>query len=146
MLFRSRHADVVLFSAAIPHQGGHHHVNERFPEYWRDLFGAEGYAAVDLLRPRLWDDEAVLPWLRQNLLVFARRELLQAGGPFAGMEAKGPLALVHPAMYVSRMQELEALSREHAMIMQHLLAGHSVSASRGPDGALVLHAAAPARN
>ena len=141
----ARHADVVLFSAAIPHQGGHHHVNERFPEYWRDLFAAEGCVALDFLRPRVWTDEAVLPWLRQNLLVFARRELARDGGPFAGLEAKEPLALVHPEMYLARLQALEPVAQEHSLLMQHLLAGRTVSASRNPDGAVVLHVAGPAR-
>ena len=27
------HGDVILFSAAVPHQGGEHHVNEQPPEY-----------------------------------------------------------------------------------------------------------------
>ena len=31
-------APAVLFSAAIPGQGGRGHVNEQWPEYWRDLF------------------------------------------------------------------------------------------------------------
>jgi hypothetical protein len=29
---------VVLFSAAIPYQGGEHHINEQWPEYWIRLF------------------------------------------------------------------------------------------------------------
>ena len=27
------HGDIVLFSAAIPHQGGHNHINEQLPSY-----------------------------------------------------------------------------------------------------------------
>jgi hypothetical protein len=30
--------DVVLFSAAIPHQGGVNHINETWPGYWNALF------------------------------------------------------------------------------------------------------------
>ena len=37
-----RHGDVILFSAAVPHQGGEHHVNEQPPEYWRELFARPG--------------------------------------------------------------------------------------------------------
>jgi SAM-dependent methyltransferase len=29
------HAPLILFSAAVPGQGGEHHVNEQPPEYWR---------------------------------------------------------------------------------------------------------------
>ena len=37
-------SDFVLFSAAIPHQGGKHHLNERWQDYWAGLFWARGYA------------------------------------------------------------------------------------------------------
>jgi hypothetical protein len=67
----TRHGDVVLFSAAVPHQGGEHHVNEQPPEYWRQLFKAQGYAAFDWLRPRLADQRQVKGWYRYNSFVYA---------------------------------------------------------------------------
>ena len=47
------HGDLILFSAAVPHQGGEHHVNEQPPQYWREKFAARGYQPFDFLRPRL---------------------------------------------------------------------------------------------
>ena len=67
----TRHGDVVLFSAAVPHQGGEHHVNEQPPEYWRQLFGKAGYAAFDWLRPRLADQKQVKGWYRYNSFLYA---------------------------------------------------------------------------
>lgn len=67
----ARHGDVILFSAAVPHQGGEHHVNERPPEYWRRKFAARGYAAFDFLRPRLADRSEVMPWYRFNSYLYA---------------------------------------------------------------------------
>jgi len=66
-----RHADIVAFSAAVPGQGGEHHVNERPPEDWRALFAAEGYAAHDALRPRLAGCDGIEPWYRYNMLLYA---------------------------------------------------------------------------
>ena len=66
-----RHGDVVLFSAAVPHQGGEHHVNEQPPEYWRQLFAAQGYAVFDWIRPRLADRRDVKPWYRFNSYLYA---------------------------------------------------------------------------
>jgi hypothetical protein len=66
-----RHGDVILFSAAVPHQGGEHHVNEQPPEYWRKLFAKRGYQAFDWLRPRLADKRQVKPWYRFNSLIYA---------------------------------------------------------------------------
>jgi SAM-dependent methyltransferase len=64
-------SDVVAFSAAVPGQGGTHHVNERWASYWISLFGRHGYAALDLVRPRIWYDERVEWWYRQNIILFA---------------------------------------------------------------------------
>ena len=36
-------SDVVAFSGAIPFQGGHHHLNEQWPEYWANLFEKRGF-------------------------------------------------------------------------------------------------------
>jgi SAM-dependent methyltransferase len=65
------HGDVVLFSAAVPHQGGEHHVNEQPPEYWRRRFARRGYAAYDWLRPRLRHEREVKRWYRFNSVIYA---------------------------------------------------------------------------
>jgi 2-polyprenyl-3-methyl-5-hydroxy-6-metoxy-1,4-benzoquinol methylase len=49
----ARLARVVLFSAAIPGQGGIAHVTERWPDYWAGLFAEHGYVPVDALRYRI---------------------------------------------------------------------------------------------
>jgi len=63
-------APVVLFSAAIPHQGGTGHVNEQWQSYWSDLFRAKGYAAIDCIRPAIYGDRRVDWWYRQNVIVY----------------------------------------------------------------------------
>ena len=67
----ARHGDVILFSAAVPHQGGEHHVNEQPPEYWRRLFAERGYEVFDWLRPRLAGRREVKPWYRFNSYIYA---------------------------------------------------------------------------
>jgi SAM-dependent methyltransferase len=68
-------APVVLFSAAIPMQGGEGHLNERWPDYWQALFARHGYRASGWPRVDIWGDEQVAPYYRQNLLLFASQEL-----------------------------------------------------------------------
>jgi len=68
------HGDVILFSAAVPHQGGEHHVNEQPPEYWRKKFAARGYAPFDFVRPNLRGQTEVMPWYRFNSYVYANEE------------------------------------------------------------------------
>jgi SAM-dependent methyltransferase len=69
-------APVVLFSAAIPRQGGTRHINERWPSYWRCLFEQEGFRLLDPIRPKIRDDRRVMYYYRQNILLFASEEAL----------------------------------------------------------------------
>jgi hypothetical protein len=66
-----RHGDIVLFSAAVPHQGGEHHVNEQPPQYWRDRFASHGYDVFDWVRPHIADNREVKAWYRYNILIYA---------------------------------------------------------------------------
>jgi SAM-dependent methyltransferase len=90
-------APVVVFSAAVPHQGGTGHVTERWPAWWAERFRARGYEWTDPIRPRAWNDARVEPWYAQNAIVY-RRPGAAAGLPGGGdASADGaPLSLVHP--------------------------------------------------
>jgi glycosyltransferase involved in cell wall biosynthesis len=94
-----RHADVIVFSAAVPGQGGTGHVNERWPSFWAALFGTHGYRPYDLLRGRLWRDERCEWWYRQNVIVFATDAVAhKLGWP----NMTGPLDMVHPELFALR--------------------------------------------
>jgi SAM-dependent methyltransferase len=69
-------APVVLFSAALPGQGGTHHVNERWPAYWKERFAGRGFARLDPIRPRVWRDRRVEWWYQQNVCLFVQEALL----------------------------------------------------------------------
>lgn len=73
----TRAAPLVLFSAAIPGQGGVGHVNEQWPDYWRTLFAAEGFTMFDPIRPRIRDNQAISWWFRQNVVIFASRQAVK---------------------------------------------------------------------
>jgi len=73
-------SDMVLFSAAIPFQGGTCHLNERWTDFWIGLFEERGYAAIDLVRKRVWNDEAIQYFYRQNTLLYVKREKLKELG------------------------------------------------------------------
>ncbi|WP_191090245.1 class I SAM-dependent methyltransferase [Histidinibacterium aquaticum] len=65
-------SDTILFSAAVPGQGGENHVNEQWQSYWVTKFNNLGFGADDFLRDEIWDDSRVRYWYRQNLLLFRR--------------------------------------------------------------------------
>jgi SAM-dependent methyltransferase len=97
-------APCVLFAAAIPFQGGNDHVNEQWQDYWADLFCAEGFHAIDCVRPFVWTDSRVLWFHAQNVLLYVRDDRLEAD---AGLKAayartkEWPLRIVHPWKYLS---------------------------------------------
>ena len=80
-------ADVVLFSAAIPHQTGAGHINLQWPSYWAAHFAAQGYGFDGSIRELIWTDPLVEPWYRQNL------HLAVKGSPVVTLD------LVHPVIH-----------------------------------------------
>jgi SAM-dependent methyltransferase len=96
-----RLAPCVLFSAAVPHQGGLHHVNEQWQEYWVELFGSHGYRAVDAVRPYAWSDDRLPFWYAQNTLLYGRPEVIAAVPALAAARAattESMLSLAHPRL------------------------------------------------
>jgi SAM-dependent methyltransferase len=133
------HSDLILFSAAIPFQGGHHHVNEQFPDYWAAHFASLGYRPLDFLRARLWKDPAVLWWLRQNTLLFAHDRLLATVDRFRDEASIArPLSIVHPDVYTSRLQSAQRTLAEHQQLMSLLSQTGNFSVVRQPDGRLTI--------
>jgi SAM-dependent methyltransferase len=94
---------VILFSAAIPFQGGTAHLNEQWPDYWANYFNDDGYEAVDCLRKKVWQNDKVEWWYAQNMLVFSQKNYL-AGNPVLQEEFKNTdssqLSIVHPRKYL----------------------------------------------
>lgn len=126
----TRHADAVLFSAAVPGQGGIHHINEQWPPYWAERFTAHAFECFDVLRSRIWEDDRVVWWYRQNLMIYARghaAEALRARGFSAGE----PLRLVHPELYERLWIDLRTASGIRAQARGLVRAvGRRVSSSR----------------
>lgn len=97
-------SDVVLFSAAIPGQGGTGHVNEQWPWYWTTFFRDEGYRVSGALRWMFWDNPEVENWYRQNLLLCIRNNVLLSyqlqqimSGP-----TSPPWPVIHPMLWDAR--------------------------------------------
>jgi SAM-dependent methyltransferase len=88
--FLTNAAPFVLFSAAIPGQGGVGHVNEQWPSYWQKLFQQRGFMMLDVIRPRIRDDNRVQWWYRQNLFLLASDERLSRCADLARAAACQP--------------------------------------------------------
>jgi SAM-dependent methyltransferase len=66
-------SDVVIFSAAVPNQGGHEHINLRPRDYWHAQFGKNGFLCGDRLRALLRVNPQVPPWYQLNVLDYVRK-------------------------------------------------------------------------
>lgn len=107
-------APVVLFSAAVPGQGGTRHLNERWQDHWRGLFEARGFAPVDLVRPRVWRRPEVEFWYQQNTIVYCRRDALDARPDLRPVPPEVSLDVVHPRLY-------EMVRRDSALYLSRVL-------------------------
>lgn len=95
-----RLADVVVFSAAVPGQGGTHHVNEQWPSYWIPHFEENGFTPLDCFRWQLWKEPSVAWWYIQNLFAFVRRDRLDEFPAAQAAVRPLPTDLVHPRAFV----------------------------------------------
>jgi SAM-dependent methyltransferase len=100
-----RVAPVIIFSAAVPGQGGCNHLNEQWPEYWQSLFALHSYRFCDFIRPRVWNDSVIKMWYRQNAFVVAADAFLDSRADI--QPATEPLARIHPCVWDCRAEELE---------------------------------------
>ncbi len=103
-------APIVLFSAAVPGQGGTDHRNEQWPGFWEKLFSRAGMSQVDVIRPRIFGNLDVEWWYRQNVFLYAKdpRSLLSS--------SEGPgqrLDIIFPSIFY-RYKSLPGLCRETA--------------------------------
>ncbi|MDB5407872.1 MAG: hypothetical protein JWL84_2784 [Rhodospirillales bacterium] len=108
-------APLVVFSAAVPFQGGTSHINEQWPEYWWLLFSEFGYDCFDVVRPRFWKRLDIAYYYVQNMLIFASPEADPAiRARLAAMPQfplrDGPLPLIRHDKFVADRSASETLS------------------------------------
>ena len=89
----TNHSDVIMFSAALPGQGGQHHINEQWPSYWQEHFNNCGFEMMDFFRFKIWNNPKIEYWYKQNLFLVVRK-----GHKLAKNEAEIAYSLVHPEL------------------------------------------------
>lgn len=122
-------APAVLFSAAIPYQGGTRHLNEQWPDYWRAHFEAQGFVWIDCFRWRLWDDETIHPFIAQNLMLYVSPALLASNERLREERLRAPhfpMRAVHPGIYqIPTLQRLIRLLRpQFGRVVWRRITGH----------------------
>jgi SAM-dependent methyltransferase len=110
---------IVVFSAAVPHQGGTNHVNCQWPSYWARLFARHGFLPSVDLRRHTWSLAGVEPWYRQNLVVYTRRTDAVSDCTSA---QDWPLDVIHPETYRRIVDPEHASLRTAVRIVVSVLA------------------------
>jgi len=95
----TQHGDAVLFSAAIPFQGGAGHVNERWQSQWAADFARHGFVPVDAIRWTVWSDPSVAFYYAQNMLLYVRAGSALDRPSTPETTGRG-LDVVHPDQYI----------------------------------------------
>jgi SAM-dependent methyltransferase len=106
---------IIVFSAAIPYQGGTEHINEQWPDYWLTKFRNRGYLGIDYFRRKIWNNDKVEPWYAQNIFIFVREDYLKKY-PLLEQELQNTnpsqLAIVHPKIYLKNVTQITAETRQ----------------------------------
>ncbi|MDX1819776.1 MAG: class I SAM-dependent methyltransferase [Paracoccaceae bacterium] len=109
----SKLSDLVLFSAAIPGQGGHHHINEQPPSYWARHFSEQGFDCFDVVRRAHWNEDNCAWWYLQNAFLYAKR----GSKPHVILSSRHhpdltPQMYLHPRCLTQKSQEFQAQINE----------------------------------
>lgn len=110
----TRAAPLVLFSAAVPGQGGVGHRNEQWPDYWQARFAERGYRRLDPLRRHVWQDPRVAGWYQQNLYLYASADAVARSERLREEERRGGACDVEliSRHILGRYQSVPGLARE----------------------------------
>jgi hypothetical protein len=98
---------VVLFSTAIPGQGGTGHLNEQWPPYWENLFNDCDFELLDCIRWHVWNRQDVEFWYAQNCFLFVERDYLAKSPRLVAEQTRTqgfPRCMVHPKLFSSALK------------------------------------------
>ncbi|WP_317897499.1 class I SAM-dependent methyltransferase [Aurantibacillus circumpalustris] len=112
-------SQTIIFSAAIPQQGGQNHINEQWPEYWQNLFLKHGYTSHDSLRELFWEHNQVDYWYKQNMFLVTGPK-----SPFYSKENKPIRKLVHPELldiYYNTLKNISEGKVEKKQALKYLI-------------------------
>lgn len=113
-------SSVILFSAAIPSQGGYGHLNEKWPSYWMSKFESRDYQILDIIRPLIWDNPKIFWWYKQNMFLFIKKSKCELIKEIKEKTVCPILNLVHPELYLRKCNILEKIQYGESSITEYL--------------------------
>lgn len=93
---------VIVFSAAVPGQGGQNHVNEQWLLYWKEKFLQHDFVVHDVLKQYFWNNPHIFFWYKQNMVVVAHKDhVFQNPMHYNALED-----VVHKEMFAFRLDQI----------------------------------------
>jgi hypothetical protein len=108
-------SQVVLFSSAIPFQGGANHINLQWQKYWADIFMSLNYFHITTLRARIWDEPVIADYYKQNIVLYVKENVIKSSPRLKAeyeISKYIPLSIVHPEHYISIAQSVIRARKE----------------------------------
>jgi cyclopropane fatty-acyl-phospholipid synthase-like methyltransferase len=100
--------DLIVFSAAIPLQGGTNHYNEQQQSYWKKKFQQKGFASIDYIRPKIWELDNVRTDYKQNTFLYINETKLEDfNSPLSKFKInqnQNITDIVHPELFQRRLK------------------------------------------
>jgi SAM-dependent methyltransferase len=104
----TRLSPIILFSAAIPNQGGINHINEQWQDYWKEKFQRHNYLCIDKIRRDIWNNSNVYYWYRQNILLYVEENYFHTSNLFNQEDlARDMISVVHPETYNLKCESVD---------------------------------------
>ena len=103
--FITLHSKLIVFSAAIPNQGGFNHINEQWGDFWDSIFLKFGYIKYDILRPVLWNQDIITWPHKQNMVVYLHKSDLKREEQLNKMINNNLKNPIHFENYINKTQK-----------------------------------------
>lgn len=115
-------APIVLFSAAIPHQGGVNHINEQWQEYWCKLFIDNDFSPIDIIRKNIWGNDNIADHYKQNIMLYIDNTYIDKD-IIINAASETDMSLinaVHPERYLKLINRINGLKNQKKRAEQEI--------------------------
>jgi len=98
--------NTIIFSAAVPNQGGQNHLNEQDFSYWQEKFAKHDFHFYDIFRQKFWNTSEIDWWYKQNMFLVAHSSVKFSDDVNEKRVIGKPLLFIHPETLATRVSQL----------------------------------------
>lgn len=109
----------ILFSAALPMQGGQDHINEQPFSFWVEKFNKKGFEVKDVFRNEIWENNKIDWWYRQNMFLVTKADIFKQQKIQDFYHPQKVMNLEYEKTILSG--QLESLTRKHEEVFSGII-------------------------